>query len=34
LSMPLRRSACGRFPDRYSRAVVDAHLGGTKKGTW
>src|SRR5262249_40402675 len=33
LSMPLRPSACGRFPDGYSRAGVDAHLGGAKKGT-
>src|SRR6516164_9478451 len=30
--MPLQRSACGRFPDGYSRAVVDTHFGGTKKG--
>src|SRR5262249_11884957 len=34
LSMPLQRSACGRFPAGYSRVVVDTHLGGTKKGTW
>src|SRR5215510_12231222 len=31
--MPLRRSTCSRFPGGYSRAVVDAHLDGTKPGT-
>src|SRR5262249_12508531 len=31
LSMPLHRSACGRFPDGYSRAVVDAHIVGRKR---